>query len=127
MVGSLDSKDDDENDNEDEDERLKNSMWLETFLLTGSEHGIFYLDSHNQASFQHTDDLPSAPTEHLFHLRFEGLGHCELKIRYRVMISLVLSRTLDELKTNQFRWDKPKILKKADKFYNGSSDDSKEV
>ncbi|CAI9277351.1 unnamed protein product [Lactuca saligna] len=64
--------------------------------------------------------------EHLFHLRLEGLGHYERERGYHVLISLELSRRLDELKTDQLRWVNPKILKEEDKVYNGSSDDSRE-
>ena len=76
--------------------------------------------------FKCTDDLPSAPTEHLFHLRLEGLGHYELEKGYRVLISLEMNRRLDELKLDQFRWVKLENFKEVDKFYNGSSDDSEE-
>ncbi|CAI9272071.1 unnamed protein product [Lactuca saligna] len=65
------------------------------------------VSSSNQMLFQCTDDLPSALTEHLFHLRLEGLGHYEQERGYRVLISLELSRRLDELKLDQFRWVKP--------------------
>ena len=76
--------------------------------------------------FQCTDDLPSAPTKHFFHILLEGLGHYELERGYHVLISLELSRRLDELKLDHFRWVKYEIIKEADKFYKGSSDDSEE-
>ncbi|CAI9286777.1 unnamed protein product [Lactuca saligna] len=75
----------------------------EYMFIPEPEHKIFYLDSQNQMCFQRTDDLPSAPTEHLFHLRLEGLGHYELERGYCELISLELSRRLDELKLDQFR------------------------
>ncbi|CAI9290108.1 unnamed protein product [Lactuca saligna] len=80
----------------------------------------------NLMCFQCTDDLPFAPTKDLFHLRLEGLGHYDLERGYYVLISLELNRRLDKLKLDQFRCLKPEILKEVDKFYNGSSDDSKE-
>ncbi|CAI9285826.1 unnamed protein product [Lactuca saligna] len=79
-----------------------------------------------RGAFQHTDDLPSAPTEHLFHLRLEGLGHYELERGCHVLISLELHRRLDELKLVQFKSVKPEILNFFDKLYNGSSDESED-
>ncbi|KAL7587597.1 hypothetical protein Lser_V15G38003 [Lactuca serriola] len=76
--------------------------------------------------FQRTDELSSAPTEQLFHLCLEGLGHYELERGYRVYISLELNRRRDEWKLDQFRWVKPEILKEVEKFYNSSPDVSKE-
>ena len=89
---------------------------VQHMFIPEPEHGIFYLDSQNQMCFQRTNDLPSAPTEHLFHLRLEGLGHYEIKRGYHVPIYLDLSRRLDEIKIDQFRWVKPKMLNEADKF-----------
>ena len=56
----------------------------------------------------------------------EGLSHFELERGYRVLISLELSKILEELQIDEFRWVKHEILKEADKFYNGSYDDSEE-
>ena len=76
--------------------------------------------------FKHTSDLPSSPTKHLFHLHLEGLGDFEKERGYCVLIYLELIRRLNELKIDQFRWVKPDIMKEANKFYNGSFDDSEE-
>ncbi|CAI9272198.1 unnamed protein product [Lactuca saligna] len=76
---------------------------IQYMFILEPEYGIFYLDSHNQICFQRTNDLHSAPTEHLFHLRLERLGHFELERAYHVSISLDLSRRLYELKIDQFR------------------------
>ncbi|CAI9299469.1 unnamed protein product [Lactuca saligna] len=73
--------------------------------------------------FQRTNYLLSAPTEHLFHLLFERLGHYNIERVYHVLISVELNRRLDELKLDQFRWVNTEILKEVDRFYNGSSDD----
>ena len=60
------------------------------------------------------------------HLLMEGLCHFELKRGYHVMISLELSKILEELKIEEFRWVKLEILKEVDRFYDGSSNDSEE-
>ena len=73
--------------------------------------------------FQRTNDLHVAPTKHLFHLRMEGLSYFELERGYRVLIYLELSKRLEELRIDEFRWVKPEILNEANKFYNGSSDE----
>lgn len=52
--------------------------------------------------FQHTDDLPIAPTEHLFNIHLEGLRHKELELGYDVMISLELSKHLTGLHIDDF-------------------------
>ncbi|CAI9296761.1 unnamed protein product [Lactuca saligna] len=90
------------------------------------EHGIFSLDRLNHMCYRRTGDLPSAPTEHLFHLRLQVLGHYVLEKGYCMLISLKLSKRRDEVKLDQFRWVKLEILKEDEKFYNGSSDDSEE-
>ncbi|CAI9266031.1 unnamed protein product [Lactuca saligna] len=52
---------------------------IQHMFIREPEHGIFYLDSQNRMCFQRYDDLPAAPTEHLFHLRMVGLSHLELE------------------------------------------------
>ncbi|CAI9279872.1 unnamed protein product [Lactuca saligna] len=65
--------------------------------------------------------------QHMFMQEPEhGLHHIELERGYRVLISLELSKTLEELKIDEFGWVKPKILKEADKLYNVSFDYSSE-
>ena len=59
------------------------------------KQGIFYLDIHNQMCFQHADDLHAAPTEHLFHLYMECMGHKEFNWGYHVLISLELNKCLE--------------------------------
>ena len=54
--------------------------------------------------FQRTNDLHVAPTKHLFHLRMEGLCHFKLEREYHVLISLELSKTLEELQIDEFIW-----------------------
>ena len=76
--------------------------------------------------FQCTDDIPIAPTDHLFHLHMEGLRHIEFERGYHVLISIELRKRLEKLHIDEFRWVKPKILKEADKFYYGSFDESSE-
>ncbi|CAI9293938.1 unnamed protein product [Lactuca saligna] len=98
---------------------------VQYMFIREPEHGIFYLYSQHHMCFQHTDDLPATHTEHLFHLRFEGLGHFEIERGYHGLISLELSKRLQELQIDEFRWTNFKILKEFDKLYDGSSDESK--
>ncbi|CAI9259346.1 unnamed protein product [Lactuca saligna] len=84
------------------------------------------INCQNHMYLHRIDNLPSAPTKRLFHLHMEGRCHYELERGYRVMISLELIRRPDELKLDQFRRIKLEILKQANKFYSGSSDESEE-
>ncbi|CAI9291259.1 unnamed protein product [Lactuca saligna] len=67
---------------------------------------------------------PSSAGQSKPHPQVEMVLIDNLKIpSFFFLIKLELSSRLDELKLDQFRWIKPKILKEDDKFYSGSSDD----
>ncbi|CAI9300651.1 unnamed protein product [Lactuca saligna] len=85
---------------------------IQYMFIRELEHSIFYLDGQNYMCFQYTDELPAAPTKHLFHLRMEGLSHFEHEREHCVLISLEISKRLEELKNDDFEWVKHEILKK---------------
>ncbi|CAI9282794.1 unnamed protein product [Lactuca saligna] len=76
---------------------------VQYMFIREPKHVIFFLESQNHMCFQRTDDLSSAPIKHLFHLCIEGLNHFELERGYCVLISMELSRRLDELEIDEFR------------------------
>ena len=97
---------------------------VQDMFIQEPKHGILYLDSQNHMHFQRTDDLPAAPTENLFHICMDGIRHKDLDSGYSVPIYLKHTKRLEDLQIDEFGWVKPEILKEADKFYNGSFDDS---
>ena len=73
--------------------------------------------------FQHTEDLPNAPTDNLFNLCLEGMRHKKIERVYRVLISFELSKRLTDLHLDDFKWLKPEILTEIEKFSNDNLDD----
>lgn len=65
----------------------------------------------NQMCFQHTK---VAPTEHLFYLRPECIVHKEVEHGYHWLISLELSKLIEELKRDNFQWMKQEIFDEDD-------------
>lgn len=65
--------------------------------------------------FQYTEDLPNAPTEHLFNLHLEWMRHKEMERGYHVLISFELNKRLTNLHLGNFKWLKPEILTEARK------------
>ncbi|CAI9300137.1 unnamed protein product [Lactuca saligna] len=88
------------------------------------EQGIFYVDNQNQMCFQRTEDLPNAPTEHLFNLLLKVIRYKELEKGYHVLISFEHSKHLVDLHLDDFNWLKPEILTEAETFSNDDLDDS---
>ena len=80
------------------------------------EHGIFDQDAQGNMCFQRTIEIPNSPTEHLFHLRLECMGHKDLELGFHALISLTLAERRQELRQEDYIWIKPEIEEEAEVF-----------
>ena len=80
------------------------------------ENGIFYQDAQGNMCFQRTIKIPNSPTEHLFHLRLECMGHKELELGFHALISIALAERTQELRHEDYIWIKPEIEEEAEVF-----------
>lgn len=85
--------------------------------ITHPEQGMFYMDGGNQMCFQRAAELSKAPTEHLFELRLECMGHIDLQKGFHLMISMELYKRKDELKIDKFQYVKPEIESDVIEFW----------
>ena len=75
------------------------------------------MDADHQMCFQRTSDLPKAPTEHVYHLRLECMGHEEQE-GFQGLIAVEIESRPQELLHDDFKWMKDEIMDDADKARN---------
>ncbi|KAL4586416.1 hypothetical protein LXL04_011052 [Taraxacum kok-saghyz] len=88
---------------------------VQYLFIRQPEHGMFYMDANFQMCFQRTSDLPAAPTEHLYHLRLECMGHPEQEGFFKIIAVELESRSQELLDHEEMYWMKDEILSDAEK------------
>ena len=66
--------------------------------------------------FQRSDDLEKAPTDHLFNLRLELMGHSRTTSNFQVLISKELNERREELKKDEYQWIRKEICDEAEEL-----------
>lgn len=71
-------------------------------------HGIFYVDGNGHMFFQQSEDIPKAPTKHLFHILMIYMEK-ELADSYHWFIPFKLNKRMEDLEMDYYKWVKPEI------------------
>lgn len=93
---------------------INNSLSLgvipkELLFIKSPVHGMFYRGVNGVICFMRSNDIPNAPTDHLFHLRLVCMYHGIVDF-FHFLLYFQFRKRREELVINDYKWIKTEII-----------------